>query len=172
MMQLLKSLRYKLALIAALLPHSMFAQTVAADPLSGVWGAEVRFGIPVQGELTLDGREGMWRASIGGFQVAVEQNGSEIQFKLPDDIAEFRGIRDPASDSVRGEWIQQGGLILDPQYASPVELHRIAPLVWRGTVVALEQRISVYLFISTKDGKTTATAAIRRAIFSADEYTA
>jgi CubicO group peptidase (beta-lactamase class C family) len=150
----------------------MSAQTVAADPLSGVWGAEARFGMPVQGELTLDGRDGAWHASIGGFQVVVETSGSEIRFKLPDDIAEFRGIRDPASNVVRGEWIQQGGLILDPQYASPVELHAIAPSVWRGMVVPLDQRISVYLFISTKDGKTTATASnpegnfFRRRIYS------
>jgi CubicO group peptidase (beta-lactamase class C family) len=167
-----KILRYKLSLVVALFASTMSAQTVAADPLSGVWGAEVRFGMPVQGELTLDGREGMWRASIGGFQVAAEMSGGEIRFKLPDDIAEFRGIRDPASKVVRGEWIQQGGLILDPQYASSVELHRIAPSVWRGTVLPLEQRVSVYLFISTKDGKITATASnpednfFRRRIYS------
>jgi CubicO group peptidase (beta-lactamase class C family) len=150
-------LRYKLPLVVVLFTSAMSAQIVAEDSLSGVWGAEVRFGMPVQGELTLDGREGVWRASIAGFQVGVKTNGSEIQFKLPDDIAEFRGVRDAGSNVVRGEWIQQGGLILDPQYASPVELHAIAPSVWRGTVVPLEQRISVYLFISMKDGKTTAT---------------
>jgi CubicO group peptidase (beta-lactamase class C family) len=177
MMQLYKSLarnilRYKLSLVVALLASAMSAQTAAVDPLGGVWGAEVRFGMPVQGELTLDGREGMWRASIGGFQVAAEKNGDELRFTLPDNNAEFRGIRDPASNAVRGKWIQQGGLILDPQYASPVELHRIAPAVWRGTVVPLDQRISVYLFISTKDGKTTATVSnpegnfFRRRIYS------
>ncbi len=177
MMQLSKSLahnilRYKLALIVALFASAMSAQTVVADPLSGVWGAEVRFGMPVQGALTLDGREGMWRATIGGFQVTAEKNGDEIRFTLPDNSAEFRGIRDPASNVVRGEWTQQGGVILDSQYVSPVELHRIAPSVWRGTVVPLDQRISVYLFISTKDGKTTATVSnpegnfFRRRIYS------
>jgi CubicO group peptidase (beta-lactamase class C family) len=171
-MQLSKLPRYGLALIAALLPSAMSAQTVPVDPLSGVWGAEVRFGLPVQGDLTLDRRDGTWRAAIGGFRVVAETSGSEIRFKLPDDIAEFRGIPDAASDVIRGEWIQQGGVILDPQYASPVELHRIAPSVWRGTVVPLEQRTSVYLSISTKDGKTTATASnpesnfFRRRIYS------
>ena len=44
--------------------------------------------------------------------------------------------------------------------------------MWRGTVVPLEQRVSVYLFISTKDGKTTATVSnpesnfFRRRIYS------
>jgi len=150
----------------------MSSQTAGAGPLDGVWGAEVRFGNPVQGELTLDGREGMWRASIGGFQVAAETSGAEIRFQLPDNIAKFRGIPDSASNVIHGEWIQPGGLILDSQYASPVELHRIAPAVWRGDVVPLEQRTSVYLLVSTKDGKTTVTASnpesnfFRRRIYS------
>jgi CubicO group peptidase (beta-lactamase class C family) len=150
--------------LAALAPPTSSSET-AGDPLTGVWGAEVRFGMPVLGELTLDGRQGAWRASIAGFQVAVETNGSEIRFKLPNNIAEFQGIRDAASNVVRGEWIQQGGVILDPQYASPIELHSIAPSVWRGTVVPLDQRVSVYLFISSKDGKMKATISNPEANF-------
>ena len=164
MMQLLKSLvrqnpRWSLALVMALHASAMYAQVVGSDSLSGVWGADVRFGNPVHGQLTVDGRDQAWHASIGGFQVAAEATGREIRFTLPDNSAEFRGVRDTASNVIRGEWIQQGGVILDPQYASPVELRVIAPSVWRGTVVPLEQRVSVYLFISTKDGKTTATAS-------------
>jgi CubicO group peptidase (beta-lactamase class C family) len=117
----------------------------------------VRFGIPAQGELLLDEHEGAWRASIAGYQVAAEAKGNEIRFTLPDDSAEFRGVRDATANVIRGEWIQQGGVILDPQYASPIELRSIAPSVWRGMVVPLEQRVSVYVFLSTKDGKMTAT---------------
>jgi hypothetical protein len=65
-------LRYKLLFVVTLTASAISAQTVSAPALSGVWGAEVLFGMPVQGELTLDGRDGVWRASIGGFQVAVE----------------------------------------------------------------------------------------------------
>jgi len=148
---------YILALVAALVPSTMLSQTSGVDPLSGLWGAEVRFGMPVQGELTLDGREDVWRASIAGFRVAAEMHGRDIRFKLPDDIAEFRGTLDTASNTVRGEWIQPGGEILEPQYASPIEFRSIAPSVWRGTVVPLDQRISLYLFVSSKDGKMTAT---------------
>ncbi len=154
-----------LALAAVFSVSSSSAQPEQADPLSGVWGAEVRFGVPVQGELTLDGREGVWRASIAGFQVAVENNGSNIRFTLPDKIAEFRGVRDAATNTVRGEWIQQGGVILDPQYATPITLQSLAPSVWRGTVVPLEQRVSVYVFISSQDGKTTATISNPEANF-------
>src|ERR1035438_3948937 len=125
---------FVLALTVASIPSTVLSQTSGLDPLTGVWGAEVRFGMPVQGELTLDGREGVWRSSIAGFRVAAETNGSDIRFTLPGNIAEFRGNRDTASNTVRGEWIQPGGEILDPQYASPIEFHSIAPSVWRGTV--------------------------------------
>jgi len=159
------SLFFVLALTAASIPSSIVSQTGGLDPLTGVWGAEVRFGMPVQGELTLDGRENVWRASIAGFRVAVETHGGDIWFQLPGNIAEFRGRRDTASNTVRGEWIQQGGEILDPQYASPIEFHSIAPAVWRGTVVPLDQRISVYVFISSKEGKMTATISNPEANF-------
>jgi CubicO group peptidase (beta-lactamase class C family) len=146
---------FALALSIASLGSS--AQTAAGDMLNGVWGAEVRFGMPVQGELTLDGREAVWRASIGGFQVNVEKKDGEMRFTLPGDIAEFRGALEAGSNIVRGQWIQQGGVILDPQYASPIQLHSIAPSVWRGTVVPLEQQLGLYLQISSADGKMTAT---------------
>jgi CubicO group peptidase (beta-lactamase class C family) len=150
-------LRCFVALAAAMISVASFSQTAGLPALSGVWGAEVRLGIPAQGELLLDEDEGVWHASIAGYHVVAETKGSEIRFALPDGSAEFRGVVDAAAKVVRGEWIQQGGVILDSQYASPVELRSIAPSVWRGTVVPLEQRVSVYVFLSSKDGKMTAT---------------
>lgn len=140
-------------------------QTMAADALDGIWGAEVRIGVPVQGELTVDGRNGAWLARIGGYEVPVEANGREIDFKLSDGAAEFRGVREPATNEIRGQWIQPGGVVLDPQYASPITLHSIAPNVWRGTVVPLEQRLGVYLVITAHDGKRTATVSNPEANF-------
>jgi CubicO group peptidase (beta-lactamase class C family) len=136
---------------------TMLPQTAATDPLNGVWGAEVRFGMPVQGDLTLDGREAVWRASIAGFQVAAATDGKDIRFVLPDKAGEFRGISDAVTNTIHGEWIQPGGEILDSQYATPIVLHSIAPSVWRGTVMTLDQRISLYLDISPRDGKSVAT---------------
>ena len=152
-------------LAVALVPKTALSQANTIDQLSGVWGAEIRFGTPVQGDLTLDGREGVWRASIAGFQVVGNESNGEIRFALPGNIADFRGIQDAKSKVIRGEWIQQGGVVLDPQYATPVELHSIAPSVWRGMVVPLEQNVSVYLFISSKDGKMIATISNPEANF-------
>jgi Beta-lactamase len=129
------------------------SQTAQVDPLSGLWGTEVRFGMQAAGELTLDGRGNEWRALLAGYQVAVQTSDGDFRFKLPGDAGEFRGHLDAAANEVRGQWIQPKGELLS-QYASPIELHSIAPLVWRGTVVPLEQRISMYASISlSSDGK-------------------
>jgi CubicO group peptidase (beta-lactamase class C family) len=152
-----------LALLITILAIDSRAGT--ADSLDGVWGAEARFGMPLEGELTLDGREGAWRASVAGLQAAVERNGNDIRFTLPGNVAEFRGTRNPAKNSIRGQWIQQGGKILDNQYASPLELRSVAPSVWRGEVAPLDQRVSLYISISSKGGKSTATISNPEANF-------
>ena len=129
------------------------SQTAQVDPLSGLWGTEVRFGMQAADELTLDGRGNEWRALLAGYQVAVQTSDGDFRFKLPGDAGEFRGHLDAAANEVRGQWIQPKGELLS-QYASPIELHSIAPLVWRGTVIPLEQRISMYASISlSSDGK-------------------
>ena len=50
-------------------------------------------------------------------------------------------------------------MILNSQYATPIALHLISANVWRGKVVPLEQRLSLYLLISSHDGKLTAVAS-------------
>lgn len=150
------------AFAAALIPCSSRSQAPApqstdVQALNGLWGSEVRFGVPAQGELLLERIGNAWHASIAGFQLDVLVKRNDIRFTLPDNSAEFRGTLDPASKIIHGEWIQQGGVILDAQYAAAMELRPISATTWRGTVVPLEQRISAYLFVSTRDGKTTAT---------------
>lgn len=151
-----RNLFYFCLLTAVILPSASAFQAAPTDPLIGLWGSEVRFGTPVQGDLTLDARGGMWQAFIAGYQVDVNVKGDDLEFTLPGNIVEFRGHRDAASKDVHGQWIQQSGEILNQQYASPVQLHSIAPSVWRGTIVPLDQRISVYASISSSDGKLTA----------------
>lgn len=151
--------------VSLLLALSARGQVFGVDGLDGVWGAEVRIGVPIQGELSVDGRNGVWLARIGGYEVPIEAIGDEIHFKLSDGVAEFRGVREPKTNEIRGQWIQPGGVVLDPQYASPVTLHSIAPNVWRGAVVPLEQRLGVYLVITAHDGKRTATVSNPEANF-------
>ncbi len=127
------------------------------DLLLGVWGTEAKLGPYVRGDLVMDGRLGQYRASLAGYQVAVHETPREVRFKLPGDEGEFRGRLDGAAKTIRGEWIQPPGAILDNRYATPVELLQIAPSVWRGSIVPLDQRISVYVAVNrSSDGSLSA----------------
>ena len=137
----------------------LHAQTRAVGSVEGLWGAETRLGIPIAGDLTVDGRNGKWWASIGGYEVPASLADDRLTFALPAHAGSFRGHFDSLSHNLRGEWIQPGGVILDPQYATPIALHPISANVWRGEVVPLEQRLSAYLLISSNNGTLTAVAS-------------
>lgn len=127
------------------------------EPLVGLWGAEVQLGVPVQGALTLDGRGGMWQARLGGYRVGVQARGGDFTFDLPGSAGEFREHFDRKTNAICGEWIQPEGVIQNNRYASPVMLQPVAASVWRGMVVPLEERFSVYAsFQTSADGKLTA----------------
>jgi CubicO group peptidase (beta-lactamase class C family) len=123
------------------------AQTAKADPLSAVWASESVSGLPVRGNLVIDGRSQPWQASVAGYSIAVERAGSDVRFTLPGGKGKFRGHLMANPGMIRGEWIQPKGDILNSEYASPIELSSIQPSVWQGTVVPLEQRVSVYISI-------------------------
>ena len=133
--------------------------------IEGLWGVEARVGVPVAGVLTIDGRDTPWIASIAGYRVAIRAEGDSITFNLPGHMGSFRGRLPLGSHELRGEWIQPGGVVLDPQYASPLVLHATAAAVWQGNIVPLEQRLSAYLVVASKDGKMTALASNPEANF-------
>lgn len=135
------------------LPQGAQAPKSPSPTLAGLWGTEVRFGAPVQGELTLDDRAGAWKASIAGYQFAVDENDGRFDFMLPGGKGEFRGHLDRTANLIDGQWIQPLTLILNRQYSTPVHLRAVAPSVWRGMVVPLDLSISVYASImASPDG--------------------
>lgn len=152
-----------ITLAAAFLTVSMQAQSPAFDSsaasVEGLWGAETRLGIPVQGQLTIDSRGGKWEASISGYTVPATLNGKRLTLSLPGKLGAFQGHYDAQTQGLRGEWIQSAGIVLDGQYASLVTFRLSSPHVWQGNVVPLEQRISAYLSISRRDGRLTAVAS-------------
>jgi hypothetical protein len=138
---------------------------VASAPvlaLVGLWGSEQSFGPLVRGELTIDARGDDWRARIAGYDVPVEHTGfdhtnGEIHFALPGDAGKFRGRLHLSANGKRivGHWTQPTGVAFynSSGYASPVELSEVAPLVWRGEVVPLDERASFYVSIQqTSEG--------------------
>jgi CubicO group peptidase (beta-lactamase class C family) len=92
--------------------------------------------------------------------VKVTRDGNHLRFVLPGDGGEFRGKLEKAGNTIRGYWIQPEGKILENKYATPVELRPVIPSVWRGRIVPLGQRISVYADITDSgDGKLSAVLA-------------
>ncbi len=137
-------------LFAFAISTSQGAQTpkLPSATLAGLWGTEVRFGAPVQGELTLDARGGVWTASIAGYQMAVGEIDGRFDFTVPGNKGEFRGSLDRTANVIDGQWVQPLTEILNRQYATPVHLRAVAPSVWRGRVVPLDLSISVYASIT------------------------
>ncbi len=135
------------------------AQDTGTSSVEGLWGAETRLGVPVAGTLTLDHRDRGWRASIAGYEVPAILDSGNLTFTLPAHQGAFRGRFNAASHTPRGEWIQPGGLLFDSQYATPLHFHLVSAGVWQAEVVPLEQRLSVYVLITSHEGKLSASVS-------------
>lgn len=143
----------KVAAVALSLLCATAANHATAAPASprsvptGIWGAEQSLGPLVHGALTIDGRGSQWRANIAGFDVSVQRTGRDIAFTLPDGLGEFRGRLNQGRNGVDGDWIQPPGVVNEIRYATPVHMTLLSPLVWRGEVTPLKDRISFYVSI-------------------------
>lgn len=119
-----------------------------ATVLVGLWGSEQMLGPVVRGELTIDGRRPTWSARIAGYEVPVERTADEIHFSLPGEAGKFRGHLGANRRQILGHWIQSGDVAFySYAYASPIALAEIAPEVWRGDVLPLDERASFYISI-------------------------
>ncbi len=124
---------------------SISAGNVVDPDLAGLWGSETIAGRPVDGALTLERRNDIWTARIGGYEVEGPATGSGVHLELPGNRGTLRAHVEDQGRTVRGFWIQPGEF--DQPWATPVELRKIRPGVWRGDVVPLEERLSLYLLI-------------------------
>ena len=130
----------------------------SAEALVGLWGFEQILGPLVAGELTVDGRGPEWRARIAGYDVVVTRQGERLGVVLPGGAGELRARLVADGKTVIGQWIQPANAVYSNRYASPVVLATAAPMVWRGQVVPLEERISFYVSIQrSADGSLSAS---------------
>ncbi|MEO8673516.1 MAG: serine hydrolase [Tahibacter sp.] len=121
--------------------------------LAGVWAAQRRFGPDLRGQLTIERRGDAWVAHIGGHSAPVNVDKSALTFQIAGARGSFRGERD--GESLRGFWIQPGGVMFGP-VASPVELHFAGPNLWRGVVDPLEDSARFFLVVTRRDDGTLA----------------
>src|SRR5215475_6034628 len=141
------------------LPHAApnSVGLVPGEKLVNLWGAEQMYGPLVRGELTIDTRAKEWHARIAGFDAVVQHDEQQVSFALTGDRGEFRGRLSTDKKQIAGQWVQAPGVTLRQRYASPVRLRELAPGVWRGAVVPLDDRISFFLMIDrTTGGRVTA----------------
>jgi CubicO group peptidase (beta-lactamase class C family) len=123
------------------------APVTPGDDLVGLWGTEDIVGPPVRGELTVIGGPGRWTARVGGFEVQSRGVGDTVRFTLPGGQGELRAHLVAGGRAIRGFWVQPAGLLTSVPYASPVTLTRVRDRVWRGNLVPVDDRWSLYLLV-------------------------
>ena len=130
-----------------------FADTAADDPAISIWSTAMSFTPGLRGDLTVAKAGDNWRATVGGVEVLAPATADHVKFTFPNNGGEFRGALQ--SDSIRGFWITPVTARTDPRdpgssgqpYASPLTLKAAGEGTWRGTVVPLDNRFTLYLKI-------------------------
>lgn len=145
-----------------LMPASNAAAAQPGDALIGVWRGTVDHGPRLRGTLTVRKSPRGLVATIANSSAEFEGRGSEIRLTFGRE-GSFRGRIE--GNSITGFWIQPPRYIDNggkPQessqvYTSAVRLRRIGPGEWRGNVVPLADRFTLWLSIfRSPDGALTA----------------
>ena len=121
------------------------AATRASEPsdLIGLWGNETVSGPLLSGELTVDGREIPWQATLAGVSATVERQGDVLSFAMPGGQGHFRGRL--VDGNLEGFWIQPPGQALASAYATPLVLPQGEAKVWIAQLHPLQDKITQYL---------------------------
>jgi CubicO group peptidase (beta-lactamase class C family) len=139
-----------LALFALLIAVPAAAQP--ADPLVGLWGAQLNFGPELRGELVVARTARGWTAEIGGARTTFSPSNGNVRFSFGG-RGGFRGRLTAAG--LTGFWLQPPGEIEDRRdpggsgqpFATPLMLRPAGRGVLRGTVVPLDGRFTLWLSI-------------------------
>jgi hypothetical protein len=137
-----------IVLLILLIPGPSRSQAAPApDSLTGLWACQVDLSARVRGPLRIERRGGGCTAAIAGATVSFVPRGDSVQFLLPDGRGRFRGAWSADRTAIEGFWIDPPGEGLEQSYASPLVLKADGRDAWRGTVVPLEDRFTLDLWI-------------------------
>ena len=136
------------AVLLMLAPAAASAQ--ASDPVIGLWGTQLDFGPRLRGELILRHAGGTWSANLAGARTSFAASGADIAFHF-DSGDGFRGRR--LGRNIEGFWLQPTGETEDSRdpggsgqrFATPITLRPAGPGQWRGAVVPLDRRFTLWL---------------------------
>jgi CubicO group peptidase (beta-lactamase class C family) len=126
------------------------AQAGSAKELIGLWEAKRRFGPDIRGALFIAQSKGEWRAEIAGHFAPVKLDGDSVSFEMADGKGKFLGKFDRQRTKIVGHWLQIGGVEFGT-LASPVTLTKDGRDHWRGNVVPLDDAITFYLMIKSRE---------------------
>jgi CubicO group peptidase (beta-lactamase class C family) len=134
--------------------------TPPANDVIGIWGATRNFGPVLRGPLTISHSEKEWLAEIAGQRTSVKQAGNTVSCVFPGEQGEFHGVLKPATNEIRGHWMQPPTVNSMSRFASPVRLTPYGKNRWRGQVVPLEDEFT--LFLVARAGENEAVHAFLR----------
>ena len=131
-------------LVSGVLAHAQTPANGAPPDLEGLWQAKKRFGPEIVGPLTVDRREGTWRASIAGRSAMVRTSGDTLMFAIPA-VGRFNGRLSPDRRSLVGIWAQES-----PNVATPMTLTTCGSNCYRGAVEGLVDELTFYLKVARR----------------------
>ncbi|HYJ31202.1 MAG TPA: hypothetical protein VEW25_12790, partial [Allosphingosinicella sp.] len=143
-------MRFLLALFCLLAASPAAAQET--DPLVGLWGAQLDFGPELRGDLVVRRTGRGWTAAIGDAGTGFSPSSGNLRF----DFAGRGGFRGRLTAAgLTGFWLQPPGEIEDRRdpggsgqpFATPLILRPAGPGTWRGTIVPLDGRFTLWLSI-------------------------
>ena len=136
-----------MAVLATAAPAQSTAPSSDETRLIGLWGTTRSFGPEIRGELTLARAGNGWRASIAGTSAHAELRNGELSFALAANQGSFWGQLLASGSRIRGIWTQQAGIVTGVAWATPVDLRLVTKGVWRGTVVPLDESVTLFIDI-------------------------
>ena len=136
-----------------LLPARLSAQAEAdGGSLIGLWASETVYPARLAGDLTVRRRAGQWLGSIAGSQSTGKAIGRDVRLSFGSG-GSFRGRVAPGGRRIEGFWLRPSGETEDradpggsgQPFATPLILRKGGTNLWRGTVVPLDDRFTLYL---------------------------
>ncbi len=136
--------------LSALVLLAVFATSISANDLSGLWKAKKRFGPDARGTLVLQRSGDTWTADFAGRVLPVALANGQLTFTLPGN-GTFRG-KLAGKETIRGHWLRMGTRVngierTTPVSASPVVLKADDSNRWSGTVDPQEDTFTLYLLL-------------------------
>lgn len=125
-------------------------QANSAKELVGLWEAKRRFGPDIRGTLLIRQSKSEWQAEIAERSAPAKVEGNSVFLELQNGEGKFQGEFDARRTRIVGHWIQPAGVEFGT-LASPVTLTKKDRNHWSGTVVPLDDRMTFYLMVKTKD---------------------